>query len=243
MWIFDIDLSATSNDITEAFEEEKMCVNDPGNFSCEIKKLNTTSSTVNYHAIRIRHNGLADTEAMIIMDMMQPDDYVFKKLNLKGVSHEFYKPSCDNDCNQILVEMLVNLAKKNAGTVAMMFNEYPIIIKEGDNTRQARSAVIDDDGNVYSSGNGNIKKSFDTSGLSINKPLNEFMQENPELAKMVKDAKCASMNDAMNIIGKYVMNAKLNDNINADEFNDIFMQAGAIGFTDKTCVMLYKLLT
>ena len=46
----------------------------------------------------------------------------------------------------------------------------------------------------------------------------------------------------MNYIGKYLVAARLNDEIDSDEFVDIFRQAGVIGFSDASILSIYKLL-
>ena len=50
------------------------------------------------------------------------------------------------------------------------------------------------------------------------------------------------MNDKMNYIGKYLINAKLKEEIDSEEFLDIFCQAGIIGFSEQSVINIYKLI-
>ena len=57
--------------------------------------------------------------------------------------------------------------------------------------------------------------------------------------------KTTSTTDKMTYIGKYVISLKAKDEIEAEEFKDVFIQAGLFtsGFSnDKTLSMIYKLL-
>ena len=51
-----------------------------------------------------------------------------------------------------------------------------------------------------------------------------------------------NLNQQMDIIGKWLIQARCNDEIDSSEFMDIFCQAGILGFSDQSVLNIYKLL-
>ena len=88
---------------------------------------------------------------------------------------------------------------------------------------------------------GSTHVSFNTSIGEWNK---QRKLEDPVFAAKLNDKNTSTI-DKMNYIGKYVVELKARDEIEAEEFKDIFIQAGLFtsGFSgEKTLNMIYKLL-
>ena len=241
MQIIDVGLSATADNIHEAYESA-LEINgfSSMDYKLNIQALSTTSSTIKYTIVSVCVPNEALTEAGILADDLGNGEYAFKKMRLQGIQHQFYKEGNSNT-NLILCDMMRKLASNVGGTFICSLGNNAIVIKDGEYLR-ANIGIIDSDGHVYCN-DSDTKTAFTASTMQINKPLGEFIKENPNIGEEIKKANCSSVSDAMNIVGKNVVNMRLSDSITSDVFADIFLQAGAIGFTDKTCSMIYKLLT
>lgn len=244
MRIYDINMSASENEIRDAYERALGYADDVGQMDMKIRKLQTTGSK-NYYSLDIIHNNSNHTSLIMLENA---GIYTMKKVKLGGVSNGFYSlESSDDESNHIMAHLLESLACKINGTVAFTtgndFDVSPCIVKDGQLSAKSAVALIDDDGNVYGGPSNSKKASWDSGGLSINKNLGDYIKEEAVLNNAIKNAHCQSMQEAMDIVGKYLISQKMKDAITVDEFDDIFMQAGSVGFTDKTCQMLYKLRT
>lgn len=178
-------------------------------------------------------------------------DIHFHPLKLQNMNESFYNctysdPSIigqDNDPAVFVTSFLkLMCTNTNKGSFAYIeSNGNPVIIKDGSHKRTASIALVDGDGNIYScSGAKSIKGATDDVGFSVNKPIGEWVSENPDVQREI--AKLPSMDAKMNYIGKYLITAKVNEEIDSDEFMDIFCQAGIIGFSEPSVINIYKLI-
>lgn len=177
-------------------------------------------------------------------------DIQFHPLKLSNMNESFYKIHYDDSCiigkdedpAMFVAYALEKMCVAHKGDVAYInSNGSSNIIKDGSQKRTSSIALVDGDGNVYSSaGAKTIKENMGGSNFSVNKPIGEWLQENPEVQQEI--AKLSTMDAKMNYIGKYLINAKIKEEIDSDEFMDIFCQAGIIGFTEQSVLNIYKLI-
>lgn len=181
-------------------------------------------------------------------------DIIFHPLKLSNFDDSFYKfqyPDPDiigeqNDPAEAfcytMIAMLHRLDKNKESIFAYITPKgVPNIIKNGDTKKIASIAVVDNDGNVYScAGAKSVKGASDSVDFTVQKPIGEWIKEYPDVQREI--AKLPSMNDKMNYIGKYLINAKLTEEIDSEEFIDIFCQAGIIGFSEPSVINIYKLI-
>lgn len=177
-------------------------------------------------------------------------DIHFHPLKLQNMNESFYTSSyndnsvinTDSDPAVFIALLFKNLCTSHKGSFAYIDSSgNPVIIKDGSYKRASSIAIVDGDGNVYScAGAKTIKGASENIGFTVNKPIGEWVQENPDVQKEI--AKLPDMCDKMNFIGKYLINAKIKEEIDSDEFMDIFCQAGIIGFSEQSVINIYKLI-
>lgn len=176
-------------------------------------------------------------------------DIIFHPLKLSNMNESFYEFSGDPDVLGgsedpcvFFCHAMSHMCQKHKGDFAYIGTDgKPYIIKNGTQTKAAAVALVDGDGNVYSCANAkNIKSASESVDFSVQKPIGEWLGENPEVQREV--AKLTTITDKMNYIGKYLINARIKEDIDADEFMDIFRQAGVIGFSEPSVINIYKLL-
>lgn len=177
-------------------------------------------------------------------------DIIFHPFKLQNFNNSFYRNSCsssvagtDDDPMSLLVQILAVAAGGKKGTFAYIDPTGPVLIKEGKRDLDVSVALIDKKGTAYSlhgmkeiNGGGDMGISF-----SINTPINEWLEEHRDLQAQLL-AQQYTLQEKMNIVGKYLIQKKVAEEIDADEFKDIFCQAGLIGFSDNTVLNIYKLL-
>jgi hypothetical protein len=177
-------------------------------------------------------------------------DICFHPLKLQNFNDSFYKVfysdtdimGQDEDPCMFITYALRELCNKHKGSFAYIDpNDHKVIIKDGSAKRAVSIALIDNDGNVYScAGAKSIKGASESSSFSVNKPIGDWLNENLDVKREI--AKLSSMDEKMNYIGKYLINAKVKEEIDSDEFMDIFCQAGIIGFSEPSVLNIYKLI-
>lgn len=174
-------------------------------------------------------------------------EVIFSSFKFSNFNNGFYSGACsvsligtEEDPAVFWNTFMRQLCIKHKGTYASILNSETILVKDGVTQRQASQAIIDDDGNVYCA-----RKTKSISGededvdFTVRKPISEWLSENREVGVAI--AKLPLI-DKMNYIGKHLVAARLNDEIDSDEFVDIFRQAGIIGFSDASILNIYKLL-
>lgn len=243
--IVDIDLTMP---IQEFEEKIKAYIgNHPTTMNYELKNMSTRMGKSMYK-LTIDNNDSSSIEIIAERDDAN-GDIIFHPLKLSNMNQSFYKMSYGDpdiigqteDPAMFLSYLLEDLCLKHKGNYACIkTNGTPSLVKEGQ-TKRANMALVDDDGRVYSCTNAkNIKGASEDTSFTVKKPIGEWLQENTDV--QVEISKLANMNDKMNYIGKYLINAKIKEEIDSDEFIDIFCQAGIIGFSDQSVLNIYKLI-
>lgn len=177
-------------------------------------------------------------------------DINFHPLKLSNMHESFYGTRYndrdimgeDEDPAMFIVYAFKQLCAKHKGSFACIDpSGSTALIKDGNTKRVSSVALVDGDGNVYScAGAKNVKGASDGPDFSVKKPIGEWLGENPDVQREV--AKLPGMDAKMNYIGKYLINAKIKEEIDSDEFIDIFCQAGIIGFSEQSVLNIYKLI-
>lgn len=178
-------------------------------------------------------------------------DIVFMPNRIKNRNKSFY--SCtymvqnnigtDSDPAMFFVKFFQELSVQRKGSFAWCEPDgNATIIVDGSYKKADAMAIVDEDGRVYSvAGAKSIKHSAEDGAFHIQTPINVWLKENPAVAVAVSSM--SDINDKMNYIGQYLISARLKDEIESDEFIDIFRQAGIFGFSKESVQNIYKLLT
>lgn len=243
--IADIDIKISQPDFEQKLQDH---VNNwSESMTTDVKQMRTR---MGYSMYKIEIGNAAGSSIMEIVAEQNSSngDMWFHPFQLKNMNDSFYKMSIDpNDTGDLnpwrcMIAFFSHLTADTKGKFAYVDAEtgkVGVIINGKD--KKCAIAVVDGDGNVYSSINAKTIKSLsDGPGFTVNKPINEWIGENLDVQQAI--SQLASIDEKMNFIGKYLISKKSKDEIESDEFMDIFCQAGIIGFTDKTCLMVYKLI-
>ena len=176
-------------------------------------------------------------------------DIMFHPLIMQSINNSFYQTlyydsSCignDEDPALFFSMAMSTIAKQTNGTFACFNSDgTKIIISNGDYKTIRSGALVDSDGNVYScSGAKKIGVDTGDSNFSVNQPIGEWLNEHKDIQTAIAKM---PLNQKMDYIGKWLIQARLKEEIESSEFMDIFCQAGILGFSDSSVQYIYKLL-
>jgi len=246
--ILAIDLKMPISDFEQ--ESEEFVRNYSNNYGYDmaigIKPMRTIHGK-NMFKIEIK-NDTSDNFTIVAEQDDISGDIVFAPLKFSNMNDGFYSSSCDPSKQNTAKEpaifwnsMMENMSLTHEGTYASVSDSETILIKEGNRRQKAVIALVDTDGEVYSCLKAkNISGEQDDVEFTVRTSIAEWLGENTEVAAAI--SRMTSVIDKMNYIGKYLVAARLNDEIDSDEFVDIFRQAGVIGFSDASILSIYKLL-
>lgn len=178
-------------------------------------------------------------------------DIVFVPNRIQNLQKKFFSSSYnvidnigdDADPAGFFVRFATMQSTKLSGTfVCYDPNGVPTIIVDGKTKPFSALGIVDDNEHIYSIASAKtLKHAADDAGFHIQKPINVWLQENPAVARAIVNM--ANVNDKMDYIGQHLITARLNDEIESDEFIDIFRQAGLFGFSKPSVLNIYKLLS
>lgn len=180
-------------------------------------------------------------------------ELVFTPFKLRSMGETFFTSQysddtiadTDDDPALFVFNFLRDECTKRQGTFAYVTaNGNMQIIREGQPKRVASIALVDTDNHVYSCTDAKrmAGESEDNGpSFTIQTPINVWLQQNREVAVAVNGIQ--DVGDKMNYIGQWLIQARLDDEIEQEEFIDIFRQAGIFGFTNPAVQRIYKLLT
>ena len=243
--IASIELKMPVQDFETALQD---CIDDYHEDMDYTMKSMRTRHGKNMYKITIDNQQSSTIEIVGEQDDVSGDIYLHP-FKLSNMNDSFYKVNCidanisgtDIDPSMFFCHAMSIICKKQKGSFAYIDAKGKVtIIKDGSEKRGSSIALVDSDGNVYSCvGAKSVKGVTDSADFTVRKPINEWLGENPEVQIAIAKLPLA---DKMNYIGKYLINAKLNEEIDADEFTDIFCQAGIFGFTEPSVLNIYKLI-
>lgn len=242
--IADIELKMSEQDFKNAIQEQ--IDNYPDHMNYQMKTLRTKHGNTMYKLS-------VDNGANSTMDIVAEQDAVsgdvhFHPIKLSNFNESFYSVHYNDDIAgnsedpcMFICYALTNICVAQKGSFAYVDpNGHITLIKDGNHKRGAALAIVDGDGTVYSSyGAKSVKAASENVSFEVKKPIAEWLQENREVGVAIQSL---PLDQKMNYIGKYLIQSRNNDEIDADEFMDVFCQAGLIGFSDKTVLSIYKLL-
>lgn len=180
-------------------------------------------------------------------------DVVFKPTKIRSMNKSFFQTSYadpddvgeDHDPSMFFSQFMVMLAKNNSGIFAFQdATGHMGIVKDGKDVEVESLAIADDKGNIYTiAGAQTIGAVYEDSGskFHIKKFWKDWLQENPDVG--VEVGKVQEIPDKLTLLAKILIQKKLNEEIDFDEFQDIFIQICSYGvISDNTVLNFYKLL-
>lgn len=242
--IADIELSMPEQDFKNAFQEQIDNYSDHMNY--QMKTLRTRYGNTMYK-ITVDNGNNSSVDIVAEQDAVTGDVH-FHPIKLSNYNESFYSVHYNDDIAgnsedpcMFICYALRNMCVAQKGNFAYVDPNGDItLIKEGSQKKGAALAIVDGDGTVYSSyGAKSVKAASENISFEVKKPIAEWLQENRDVAVAIQSL---PLDQKMNYIGKYLIQSRTNDEIDAEEFMDVFCQAGLIGFTDKTVANIYKLL-
>lgn len=242
--IADIELSMSEQDFKNAFQEQIDNYSDHMNY--QMKTLRTKYGNTMYK-ITVDNGNNSSVDIVAEQDAVTGDVH-FHPIKLSNFNESFYSVHYNDDIAgnsedpcMFICYALRNMCIAQKGNFAYVDPNGDItLIKEGSQKKGAALAIVDGDGTVYSSyGAKSVKAASENISFEVKKPIAEWLQENRDVAIAIQSL---PLDQKMNYIGKYLIQSRTNDEIDAEEFMDVFCQAGLIGFTDKTVANIYKLL-
>ena len=155
--------------------------------------------------------------------------------------------SCDDDTLAATMKFLHTEAKLLNGLCISEYDDYIYCTINGREVNNAKKCIVAS-GQVYGAKDAKLQDFVATENVSVHYNtqlgpwLKERRAEDPQLDASVSD-KSVSMEDKMYFVGKYLIQLREKELIEADEFKDLFAQSGMLDsfVKDKTLNIIYKL--
>lgn len=253
--IYDIDFSCPHDEFMDGLRD---FLSNWG--KCNMTANSTENATRNgkyMYKIEVTNQDDSNVTTMLFEKNSNNGDIIFAPTGFRSFGGTFYKTEnlapdvedTEEDTSKALVAFIEEKAKTSKGKFVCKIGNDIICVVNG-NSKNAKECIVDSNGSVYGSKEISSVSILDdgSTHVSFKTPIGEWNKqrklEDPDFANVLND-KSTSTTDKMNYIGKYVVTLKANDEIESEEFKDIFIQAGLFtsGFSsDKTLSMIYKLL-
>lgn len=183
-------------------------------------------------------------------------DVVFKPIKIRSINETFYMSVYrdpddigeEHDPSMFLAAFMSDLCTSHNGTFAYQDSAGNIgIIKDGQKKKVASMALVDEDGEIYStSGAKSVGAVDEDDGPQFH--IKNFWQnwlkqpENSEIRQQYNAI--ADPNDKFNFLGKALVDKRMNGEITFDEFDDLFKQICGYGLvTNSTLLNFLKMIT
>lgn len=175
-------------------------------------------------------------------------DMIFRPLILSSLNNSFYQTNYHDadmagtsyDPAYLCLETLCNLARAHGGNFAFITSDARKIIDHGQHKTARYVALVDDEGHVFSCGGAQkVSGDRDDTSFTVNVPIGEWLKDHVDIQQAIATL---PLDQKMNLIGKWLVNARIAEEIESDEFMDIFRQAGIIGFSEPSVLNIYKLI-
>lgn len=244
--IADINLAMSIQDFETELQDSIDNYSSSMNYA--VKQMNTKMGK---HMYKVTIDNCNNSSVEIIAERDDATGNInFHPLKLSNMNESFYKMDYSDhdiigqydDPAMFVFHTFEEMCKKHKGSFACIRpNGDTLIMKDGNYKRLSSFALIDTDNNVYScAGAKSVKGASEDASFSVKKPIGEWLNENLDIQREI--AKLPAMDAKMNYIGKYLINARIKEEIDSDEFTDIFCQAGIIGFSEPSVLNIYKLI-
>lgn len=247
--IIDIDISMSLSDFESILQTEINKYNSSHsiNLSYNIESVATKRGKNMYKTTVTFPDG---SDVVLVAEQNDTNgNIMFHPLMLQSFNDSFYLIHFNDPDNAGTYEdpgvficwFLERLALHKSGTVACMNpNGDAKIISNGQSKRVRSIGLIDDSGTVYSCTSAE-KVTLDTGDtqFSVVKPIGDWLNEHKDVQAGIASL---PLDQKMNYVGKWLIQARLKEEIDADEFMDIFRQAGVIGYSEPSIIHIYKLI-
>ena len=180
-------------------------------------------------------------------------DITFKPTKIKSLGKTFYESSYSNpdnigqdeDPSLFFVQFMRQMCGSHNGTFAYMDSTgHMDIIKDGKHEQVESLAIANSNGVIYSIFGAKTIGDVDEnqgSNFKIKKFWKEWLAENTDVAHEVN--KLSDLSDKFNLMGKLLIQKKMQQEITFEEFQDVFIQICSYDIiTDKTVLNFYELL-
>lgn len=255
MKIYDIDFSCPHD---EFMDELRNFLDNYGNSNMVASSVENATRNGKYmYKIEVKNNDDPNTTTLLFEKNANNGDIVFTPTGFRSFGGTFYKvenldPSVkgtSDDTSTAIADYLENVAKKQKGKFVCKLNDNKIYCIVNGNLKTAKECIVDSNGKVYGSKDVSAVSLIDTEStmVSYNTRLLDWnkqrKQEDPDFAAILAD-KTTTIPEKYNLIGKYVVMLRIKDEITAEEFKDLFVQAAIADeyINDRTLNMIYKLL-
>jgi hypothetical protein len=252
--IYDIEFSQSHDDFIDGLRN---FLSNYGNGNMTVNSIEHATKNGRYmYKIEVTNQDDPNATTMLFEKNVNNGDIVFVPTGFRSFGGTFYKvenlsenvESTSDDTSIALMDYLEKTAKQVKGKLVYKIGSQVTCIVNG-NSKGGKECIVDSNGNVYGAKEVSSVSLSDTGAhVSFNTQIGEWNKqrklEDPDFAAQLND-KTTSMVDKMNYIGRYVVELKAKDEIESEEFKDVFIQAGLFtsGFSnDKTLSMIYKLL-
>lgn len=179
-------------------------------------------------------------------------DMHFYPFGLKNANKTFYLSSVDSDISgtdedpaNFACKAIADICSRFKGTVALITpSAEAIVVSNGSMNTDVTLGIVDKNGHVYSKyvAKDMLEDQDDedgVSGIKVKTPINQWIQAHPDVAIAIQSL---PLTDKMNYIGAYLIKSVMSDEIDGEEFRDIFGQAALFGFTDQNLLNTKKMI-
>ncbi len=221
----------------------------------ETKTIDTIYSSVQFLELFVMNQ--VDGSSFIIaakcIQNKQKEYLHFRPIQLKKLGESFYGciyfgdtiPGSISDPAFFCLRFLRDQCIAHNGSLSYIgaINDC-LVVDNGKLKVEADLAIVTSDGMVYAEEKEPRVYSavvFNNKGygVSVNKSLTEWLHEHPQISEACNTYK--TQEEKMDCIGHYIMQARLDGNMEQDEFFDILYQIGAFGFSNPSLQKIYKI--
>ncbi len=243
-----VDLTIDRNDFEISLEKyvNKWLNNFNEGMKTQIKEMQTKRGS---SLAKVMIENDSNDEFYILAELNANGEMVFCNIDLNNVQHGFYSINCSDSSVGTKRDPLVFwdnffaglcTDSNHSGSYARIDEDgNAFLIEDGKVDHHVKLGLVSSNGDVYSMADAKKVNNGGDISFSVNVPIKDWLGEHPEVTKAIGKM---PIKEKMDYIGKYLISAKLKDEIESDEFIDIFCQAGLIGYSDAQVLSIYKLL-
>jgi len=250
--IYDIEFSCPHDEFMQGFSNYLSNWGN-SNIDCSSTEQGTKNGKYMYK-IEVNNKDVSSKTTLLFEKNANNSDIMFVPTGFQSFGGTFYKhesteQNLDSDDDTLYASIcyLEELAKQKKGMFAATTEHKTICVVNG-NSKGAKDCLVDSNGNVYGAKdvkNVYLGASIGNISVQFNTPIGQWIKQkkldDPMFDQQMSNTSL-STSDKMNFIGKYLITARSNDEIDSEEFKDIFHQAGLLGFTDQAVLNIYKLI-
>lgn len=248
--IYDIDYSSPHDEFMKNFQNH---LDNWGNGNMHSSSIEQGTKNGKYmYKIEVKNDDVDSRTTLLFEKNSNNGDIMLVPTGFQSFGGTFFKHETTDsdvidtpdDTMWASIEFLATMAKNKKGKLVASTPKGVVCVVDG-NSKQAKECIVDSNGNVYGSKEVSVTSVLGDVTVQFKTPIGDWIKmkkaEDPKFATIAND-KSLSMTEKMNFVGKYLIAARNSDEIDSEEFRDIFHQAGLLGFTDPTVSSIYKLI-